>query len=255
MKYIFINMFSVVLISCSNSEIKKVDSIVHLDSNLADLNSNRIVEIDSILENLNFIETDDYPVTNEMFRYPIIEYNYQVEEVYSTEKVWFTNNNLKQTLIFQLSTDSYRAAMYHFKNNDVPDNLISKIELNTLENDNFIWNGASVEQKKRALHGFIKHSEQIDKLFFITKKGVKLGDDKIKLINLYGEPDTKSREDNYEILEWSFVGDITLAYEYGINALKDSPKKTVAKNSFGYIVTVYFKNNKLVAQILENEIP
>ncbi len=51
-----------------------------------------------------------------------------------------------------------------------------------------------------------------------------------------------------EINDWNFVGDVFLEnYNDKINRY--------AKNSFGYKVTMYFRNDKLIALILMNDIP
>ena len=57
---------------------------------------------------------DDYPVTDEMFKGNFGLIN--MGEAYSFDKVWFLNEFLNETLIFELYTDYHRLLIYHFKN-------------------------------------------------------------------------------------------------------------------------------------------
>jgi hypothetical protein len=180
----------------------------------------------------------------------------QVGEVYSLEKAWFTNDILNQTLVFQLYTDYHRMEIYHFMNSDLPQSIVEKIELNTAENKpNYIFHGATFEQKINAFSGFIKLSEKIDEKYFKTQNGIKLGADKAELLKLYDIPDSTLTEQNFEVLKWTFTGDYNLTGDFSSTETKDLKKKTVAKDSFGLIITAYFKDNKLVAHIIENDIP
>ena len=47
----------------------------------------------------------------------------------STNKRWFTNDTLNQTLVFELYTDNYRNIIYHFLNSDIPGELIKRMEI------------------------------------------------------------------------------------------------------------------------------
>lgn len=194
------------------------------------------------------ISPDDYPVTNEMFKG-----NYGEKtsgEIVSLDKAWFTNDTLKQTLVFELYTDYHRLVIYQFYNDTIPGGLVDRVELN-VETNPRSFGIASSNQKQRYFKGFIKSGNKISQRYFTTLKGFSLGDKNEKAINIYGKPDVQTVSDGFEKCEWKFKGDITQA-ETGI---KTKSNKPIAKNSFGYSVTMFFKNEKLMAMIIHNAIP
>jgi hypothetical protein len=209
-------------------------------------------------DSLIYLVVDDYPITDEMLKDKtsnISTYLKQVGDIYSLEKAWFTNDRLKQTLVFQLYTDFHRMEIYHFHNADIPKSIVEKMELSIAEGKfKNIFNSATIEQKFNSFNGFIQLSEKIGENYFTTRNGIKLGSDKNELLKIYDNPDSTLTEQDFEVLKWSFTGDYNLTGDFASTTIKDLSKITVAKNSFGHIVTAYFKNNKLVAQIIENDI-
>ena len=108
---------------------------------------------------------------------------------------------------------------------------------------------ASEEQKLKDFNGFLKQTTKISSTYFITEKGFRLGDTKQKAIDVYGKPDKQTLIAGVEKLEWEFVGDV---FYDGKTDLKGKP---LAKDSFGHQIVMYFKNGKLIGQILHNDIP
>jgi hypothetical protein len=190
------------------------------------------------------ITVDDFPVTNAMFGIDTNNNARQIKSgpVYSSDKIWFTNDILKQTLVFELYTDNYRSEIYEFLNNDIPGDLIKTMELYT--NDGEI---AGNSLKRKYFKSFIKHAQKIDRHYFTTNKGFKAGDDDGKALHEYGKPDKISFDNTIQKYEWHFPGD----------ALHKSKLKgkSLAKDSYGYNVTIYFRNKKLIALIFSNDIP
>lgn len=256
MKHTLLIILTIGLNSCSYVD-KKQNSFVETSNQNDTLQTDHINQNES--DGLIYLIVDDYPVTNEMLKDKTSNnstYLKQVGEVYSLEKAWFTNDRLKQTLVFQLYTDYHRMETYHFMNTDIPRSIVEKIELNTAENKpNYIFHGATFEQKINAFSGFIGLSERIDEKYFKTQKGIKLGADKAELIKIYDIPDSTLNEQTFVVLKWTFTGEYNLTGDFASTETKDLKKKTVAKDSFGHIVTAYLKDNKLVAQIIENHIP
>lgn len=187
----------------------------------------------------NFIP-DNYPVTDEMFagKYGRI----QSGAIISQEKAWFRNDELKQSLVFELYTDYHRLLVFHFKNNDIPAELIRRMEL--LSGDKPACNDAA----KKALPGFIHKAQSVDKKYFQSNKGIKLGDSYEKIAKIYGRPDKVSKKSGLETYEWDFVGDKTF------DPQKDKGKK-IAEGSFGHEAILFFRNHQLIGLILHNEIP
>jgi hypothetical protein len=171
-----------------------------------------------------------------------------VDNVFSFDKAWFKNNDLKEVLIFELYTDYHRLAIYHFKEEFLIHDLIKNVELHRKVNNNS-YDLADESKKEQVFKRFFDNAHQIDKSYFITKHGIKLGLDKNEIIKKYGKPDTISIIDNIEKIEWNYLGEIYL-HETG-----ETPNGIIAKNSFGYHMKMYFKNYKLVGLIIKNDIP
>jgi hypothetical protein len=193
-------------------------------------------------DSLRLFTVDDYPIKDEMFNG-----NYEYKKsggVISSDKVWFKNESLNQTIVIELYTDYHRLVTFHFNNEILPQEIIRRMQLH-IEGGEL----ASNEQKYKYFDGLIKQSIEIDKSNFISTKGVFIGMDRKKAIEIYGNPDKQEFIDNYEILEWEFIGDV-----FYDDTIQDKKKK-IAIDSFGHSVTMFFKNDRLVGQILFNDIP
>ena len=218
--------------------------------NSATKNENVLSDIQvvvSIPDTIKKFVVDDYPVTNEMLADKTSSnssYKKQSGQTFSYDKAWFSNDTLKQTLVFELYTDYHRLVTYHFLDNDIPTDLINRMELH-------IDGGelASDKQKLKDFSGFLKQTTKINSSYFITDKGFRLGDTKQKAVETYGNPDKQTITDGIEKLEWLFIGDTS--YD-GKTDLKGKP---LADNSFGHQILMYFRNGKLIGQILHNDIP
>jgi hypothetical protein len=190
---------------------------------------------------------DNYPVPDEMFGRDVKQDGREIwsAEIYSSDKIWFSNASLKQALVFEIYTDNFRNIMFNFYTNDTPKALIQFMELHREGGEL-----ASNTQKIKNFKGLLKAATGIDKKYFTSIKGLELGDEKNKILKIYGKPDsTNTVEDGIEKCEWDFAGD----YVYEGNS--DLKGKRLAKNSYGNETILFFKNNKLNAVIIHNEIP
>ncbi len=206
--------------------------------------------------NLTKIIPDDYSVTNEMLVDKTSgnsSHKLKSGEIFSLDKVWFTNDTLNQTLVFELYTDYHRLYIYHFYNNDIPKDLIKEMELSVskgkFEN---IFDSASFRQKQNYLPGFILSAIKINRSYFTTLKGFNLGDRKAKVINVYGKPDKSSSLNNIEKCEWKFEGDYIESEEIHPKLKTNKP---LANNSMGCSVTMFFREDRILAMIISNDIP
>ncbi len=207
-------------------------------SELISINQKQLIKLDS----LNMFSVDDYPITNDMF---IGNYDKIVSgDLLVYDQVWFSNDILEQTLIFELYTDYHRIATYHFLNTDTPKDLIRQLSFQDNKG-----NSVTELQIKNDFIGFLNQAIKIDKEYFISNKKFQFGDNKEKAIKIYGKPDVINSENGMLILKWSFDGD------YLFDELLNVKKKQIAKESFGHEITMYFKQNKLIGQILFNDIP
>jgi hypothetical protein len=191
------------------------------------------------------IVPDDYPVTDDMFGTYITQNGLEMKsgDIVSLDKVWFRNDSLQEVLVFELYTDYYRNIIFDFRMSDVPKELIKIMELNDAEGDT-----VDQKSKERFFSGFIKSASQTNRRYFRSKKGFRLGDSKTKALTIYGKPDNISKTGNVEKYEWDFIGDVFY------DPKKDVGKK-IAISSYGHQTILFFRNNKLIALILHNDIP
>lgn len=254
---ILTTFFTIGLLSCNSKNNKfAIEIQEQVDSILPQISKTETLVPHSVFDSTKKLIGDDYPVTNKMLAWKAP--NNQISEikcgeVYSLNNVWFKNDTLKQSLVFELYTDYHRINIFHFYNNDIPADLIKKLPLYVSENEfNNSFDTASFNQKKNSINGFVKGSRKINNSYFITKKGFKLGDSKDKAINIYGKPHESSTSNHIEKCEWRFVGDCNENLD---ETQKVKIKRPLVKDSFGYNVTMYFRDEILIAMILFNDIP
>ena len=189
---------------------------------------------------------DDFPVSDGMFGRDVKGNAREIRsgEIRSMDKVWFTNDSLHQTLVYELYTDNFRMDIFLFSNDKIPKGLISSMELHTPEG-----HLATDRQKQKFFSGFIPHARKIKPRYFVSDKGIKIGTEKQAILKLYGKPNESSRTGEIEMLGWDFIGDIL--YD-GKTSLKGHP---LAKDSFGHHATMFFQDDKLIGMNLHNDIP
>lgn len=196
---------------------------------------------------LNTFSVDDFPVDNEMISHqndPDMHLKKISGETYSFDKAWFGNTELKQNLVLEMYTDYHRLVIFHFYTDDIPNDLLHRMELHAKTGEL-----ATMKQKVEDIDGLLQQSEAIDAKYFTSNKGIQLGMSKQKILKIYGKPDQIVMQNGIEKVEWQFEGDLLF------DQRKISNNKPVAKDSYGHHVIMYFKNKKLIAQILYNEIP
>jgi hypothetical protein len=165
-------------------------------------------------------------------------------EIADVEGAWFSNDTLKQTLVFVLYTDYHRLVTYHFLNNDIPFGIIQRMELHTA-----VGELASDKLKQKYFKGFLVNTTKIGRSYFKTNKGFKLGDSKEKALKVYGKPDKTTIVNGVQNYEWDFAGDILYDSKTKLK------RKILAEDSFGHQTTMFFRNNKLIGIIFHNDIP
>ena len=247
---VFILTILLGFISCDNTNIgtnlEKNNVVVAPDSE-ATLSASKHGSVAAIPDSIRQFKVDDYPITNEMLLKQSINnpsFKVQSGKTISYDKVWFNNDTLKQTLVLELYTDYHKLTTYHFHTEDIPVDLLNKMELHSDGGEL-----ASESQKSKDLDGFVKQATRISSFFLVSEKGFGLGDKKQKAIEIYGSPDKSSMRQGVEKLEWNFIGDTF--YTVGM----DLNRKPLAEDSYGHQVSMYFRNNKLIGLILHNEIP
>lgn len=111
------------------------------------------------------------------------------------------------------------------------------------------------KQKVPFFRGFIRKSEGINSKFFTSIKGFKINDLKEKALKIYGQPNHSKIENGIECCEWDFCGDYQLKYDSTNNNKINLHGKSIAKNSFGNEIYMYFRNNKLIGYVITNYTP
>lgn len=193
-------LFMCSLLSCNNYQEKINSESIDSTNKLAATDSlSKPISKDTLLaaDTIQRFIVDDFPVSYEMMRKQEADnyssYTKTSGKTRSLDKAWFTNDTLQQTLIFELYTDGHRLVTYHFYTNDIPADLIDRIELHN-ENGDL----ANKQQKLRDFKGFLNQAVKIDKKFFTTDKGLSLGDDKQKVLKIYGKPDKKTEKNGVQ---------------------------------------------------------
>lgn len=204
-----------------------------------------------IVDTTLYMKEDDYAFGDDMLKdktgsQPMYLMNFS--NLFSMEKVWFTNKELDETIVIQLYTDYHKSEVFHFQNSDAPQNLKDQIELQILQKDKKYYL-ATAEEKRSGFNGLLKQSQAIAPSYFTSKQGIKLGDNKAKIISKYGTPDSTKTVNGFEENYWTFEGDM------GDVNHKKTPGKKLVYNSFGHSVIAYFKSDKLAGRIMRNAIP
>ena len=189
------------------------------------------------------LTVDGYPVTDKMFG-SYTNREYSSGPIRSSDMRWFTNSHLRQTLVFQLYTDNFRDLTFHFSNDDIPAGLIDRMELSREDGDS-----ASNRQKEKYFKGFLRHAREIDQRYFRSDKGFAIGDSTEKAMRIYGPPDRRFPDRGVDVWTWTFIGENL--YD-GKTRLRGKP---LARDSFGYTVTLFFRTGRLIGMILENDAP
>ncbi len=187
---------------------------------------------------------DDYPFTDDMLREN--KYNLSSGNLSSFEQMWFINDSLQQLIIISIGTDYFRMGVSHCYTKDA----LKLIEYLNIYFQNKEGNAATKKEIEHAFDGFLKQTKRIGSENFITNKGIKLGDSLQKILNIYGLPDSSSAKNSIDRYQWTYNGDTHVYWDTTLPT-----ERPVAKNSFGHSVVMLFKDDKLIAQILLNDIP
>lgn len=236
-------ILSICVFSC-NSDNTKINNESIIDTPDSNLDYVKKKESEKYLDTFKRIVVDGFLVTDEMLRKGGYGKEIKSGNTLSYDNVWFSNDSLNQTLVIGLYTDGFRTGAFLFQNDNMPDELMKAMGLVT-SNGEFV----NLQVLKKDINGFLSKSSQINKKFFTTEKGIKIGDSVSKALSEYGEPDSVKSINGIDEYEWTFIGDISF------DGKIDLKGKPLAKDSYGYQVVMFFKRNKLIGLILGNEVP
>lgn len=191
-------------------------------------------------------EPDSYPVEEELLRKNVFTAR-EVKYFQTADGAWFRNDTLGQVLIISVATDSYRSGLLNFSYKEFPGVLLTEIPI-WLQDDKPVADSVLNKEKKTILPSFIDSAKQIPACYFTTLKGFNLGDCREKAFLVYGKPHESSRSGDIDILKWHFDGDFD-------GEKLPNGKLLLAKGTYGHTVTMYFRNNRLVALFILNDVP
>jgi len=218
-----------------------------------------VITLFSISESKAQITIDDYPVTDNMFSVALASKPLKIGQVISQEYWWFKNDSLNESLVFNLAADLHRFKIFHFNNKSLPLDLVHEIDIQKLyPKKGYIKLQDTAKAKYLSL--FINQATNINSPYFTSRKGIKLGMNRQKAEIIYGLPDTMFTSEDYKVLKWNFAPDPKFdnwktAANPKSNKLKPVQEGIYAENTFGYHVTMYFRDEELVGIVLLNEIP
>ena len=218
------------------TEKKKFRAEIHSDKYLTNYIKN---------DTINKIKTDNFNISDEIIKKNIKR---EFEKIDFLDGICFSNNAKSELLIIEFGTDYFRNKIVLVNKNNLPNKLLKLIPLYSKKENTSI--PSNEKDKKLFLDSFIPENIlNID--YFESTKKIKLGINKDYAIKIYGNPDIIEQENEYKILKWVFIGDIVAK----INKTIPRIDKPLALNSFGYKVTMFFKNDKLIGMVLINEMP
>lgn len=176
-------IFFIAIYSCKNNGTKNADKNVNLSVNSVtdslsgkkesqNIGTNSLkdrlpTKPDRSFERIQKFTVDDYPVTDKMFKG--VDHSREGGEISSGEGAWFSNDTLKQTLVFILYTDYHRLVIYHFLNSDIPNGVINRMDLQSADGQL-----ATFKQKQKYFKGFLTQTKKIEQSYSEQTKGLSL---------------------------------------------------------------------------------
>ena len=155
---------------------------------------------------------DGFPVTDEMFGPDINGREIVSGGITSVDKVWFSNDTLKQSLVIELYKDNLRTESFLFYSGDIPEGMLRKMAFPKVG----LAELAGMAQKRSYFEGFIQQARQIRANYFVTNKGFRLGMGEEEVTKVYGRPGKISKERGMQVWQWRFADhEATMFFQAG----------------------------------------
>ena len=159
----------------------------------------------------------------------------------NSEVIHFSNKVLKQSLLVQLYTDNFRLHYILFKDDDIPKDLEKEISNYYIDE-----RGVATKNGKGA-----EKTVEIGKHLLTSEYGIRLGDNIDQILASKDKADSIAKIDDQIIrYEWNYEGDAE-----GTITGKTKNGKPRIRNSFGQKIVMYFRDGKLLAMSIHNDIP
>lgn len=174
--------------------------------------------------NIKYI-SDYYPISDENIS------NNEVEsKIFPFPTAIYQNIKSKEVLIIE-SPSRIQFRTFQFYGNNVP-----KVLLNYF-NTHLDLNNINIDLCKE-LDSLISNSKSLESRYFISQMGIGLGMSKTDVINIYGEPYTIELVNEDTVFVWDF-------WKQNGNIINnEQEQKLYNDDKFGYIIEIYFRNNK-----------
>lgn len=211
---------------------KKIIFDENLKGRIKKLQNDFLPDYSDLYLSHKIIPRDDFYISDEIIN---------VNRTKNSEYIHFSNNKLKQSLLLQLYTDNFRLHYILFKDDDIPKDLQKEIS-NYNVNESTVDNKNGNQTEKRI---------EINKNLFTTIYGIGLGDRLDQILAYKDSADSIYKsEDGIIRYEWNHEGDAE-----GTITGKTKNGRPRVKNSFGQKIVMYFRDEKLLALTMDNEIP
>lgn len=156
----------------------------------------------------------------------------------------FKNNSTDDILLIRSVCAMYKAEIWHFSKNNIPSELIKEAEDFTKSNKKNI---DVIPTIKNA----IENAKIIDKGFFESNLGMKLGNTIEQVIKLYGQPDKIEKQQNEQKYSWEFYG----LEDHNITNVKLHKDRIITNTILSRYLNIYFRDDKAIALKISNQCP
>jgi hypothetical protein len=165
----------------------------------------------------------------------------RTSETTHPDELWFKNDSADQEMWISTGTDYMILHEGLYSRSVIPQEIDEMATMEVNNNPEII----SLPRKK------------ISKSFFVTERGLKLGDSKEKAIRLYGKPTLVEKVRGYDKLEWDYVG-LYFISEVFLNEARNVKQQSYDNlergdrftGGVGEKVMLFFKDGKLAALVI-----
>lgn len=190
---------------------------------------------------VSMVDTDGYylPRRNEEWS----DRSMKSGSTFVENQIWYKNDSLNQVTVHYEEADRYYKAWQHFYKDQIPLDMLEFIRF--YREDGTL---SVTDEIKIDFAGFVDKAVNVgnsDAHFFESIMGVNLGDTITKAYLMYGVPNVMESVDGYERLIWLFKGEDLYDPEV------DASNTKLVSDCFEFNVMQYYKEGKLVAQMLE----
>ena len=193
---------------------------------------------------------DSYPVTDSMLLAQLHKNRPAIlngQFSWPKEKATFVSKSGKEALVFSLYTDLHREQTYLFYTGEIPQLVLSRMELNYRNGD--LIDDDSLKQA--IISAGLSFADTISDSYFKSNFGFSLGASLNSVEKFYGIPHEAKQLGSHLLLHWSFQGLDML--QNAKPPIKPNPYRKFY--GWGFDVSIEFNGKKAIAVVFEEGIP